>query len=527
MTMQGKGFLFSTASLGILTCAALPAAGASCESLAKFSFPDLTVTLAQSMAPGAFAPPQRGPAPSAAVPVAFCRVTGTLRPTRDSEIKFELWLPATGWTGRYESVGNGGFAGAIRYDSMINPLLGGSAVASTDDGHEASNAFADPSWARGHPEKIVDYAYRAAHVTAKAGKAMTAAFYGNQPHHSYFVGCSKGGGEGMMEAQRYPDDFDGIVVGAKANQFIGLWDQFAWNVHKNLASQASYISPDDLETIGKAVADACDAADGVKDGLIGNPLKCHVNPAAIPLSPEKVKTYLALHDGPKTSAGKQLYPGQAYGAETVGWRNDITGPSWAEAHEKAAMSRLSNGYFANFIYQDPNWDFSKFDVDKDPAASRKQLGAVLDAPDLKFTKFKAHGGKILEFQGWSDAEVTPLGTVDYYRRLGAAQGGAEKTQQFYRLFMEPGMSHCAGGPGPNQFGQRGGNGDAEHDMVVALEQWVEKGIAPARIVATKFVDDDPSKGKAMTRPLCPFPQVAKYKGSGDTNDAANFVCAAD
>jgi feruloyl esterase len=514
MKIHMSGLLFFVLFLGIVDGVA-----ATCESLTALQLTDTTITLAQSMGAGAFTPPRNG---GKSVPVAFCRVTGTIRPTSDSDIRFELWLPQSGWTGRYESVGNGGFAGSIVYGAMLNPLLGGSAVASTDDGHTGGGA----SWALGHPEKIIDYGYRAVHLTAVAGKAITAAFYGSQPKYSYFVGCSKGGQEALMEAQRFADDFDGILGAANANQWTKLFSSFAWNEQTIQADRSSYLSPSDLDKIGVATKAACDASDGVKDGLIGNPQACRVSSSSLSLSPLQTRTFEALHSGPKDSSGKPVYVGLAYGSENVSWRASITGPSFDDGPSRTSQTMFANGFFSNFVYNDPSWDFRRFDVNKSPADAEKAVGRIINSDSIDLAAFQKHGGKLLQWHGWADSLVTALGTIDYYTRVMAAQETPSRTQDFYRLFMAPGVDHCGGGPGPNQFGQTGGNGDADHDMVVALYQWVEKGVAPSRIVATKYVDNDVSKDVEMTRPLCPYPQTAKYKGSGDSHDAANFVCAA-
>ncbi|HEX3914308.1 MAG TPA: tannase/feruloyl esterase family alpha/beta hydrolase [Steroidobacteraceae bacterium] len=532
--MLSRNLSYLLASLCTFLVCGASAAAATCASMSQLKLPNTTITAAESYAAGKFTPPvqaisRRQPA----VPVDFCRVTGVIKPTPDSNIKFELWMPAAGWTGRYESVGNGGFAGSIRYDSMIRPLIGGSAVASTDDGHSGPAVGPNSaSWALGHPQKIIDYGYRAVHLTAEDAKKITTAFYGRRPRHSYFVGCSKGGQEGLMEAQRYPGDFDGIVSGAAANQWTDLFSSFSWGAKLNLANRAGYIAPQDLEKIGTAVAAACDAADGVKDGLISDPLHCRVDPSTIGLTAAQLKTYESIHDGPKTASGRHVYAGLPYGGETVQWNRTVTGPSFEQAPVDAEESMYGNGFFANFVYQAPNWTFRSFDIDKTPDEARNKVGQFLNADDVHFSKFKARHGKIVAFHGWADSIVTPLGAISYYNRVMAAQSSSEaraleETQRFFRLFLAPGVGHCAGGPGPNEFGQRGGDGDAEHDIVVALEQWVEKDIQPERIVATKFEGDDHSKAAVMTRPLCAFPAIAKYRGKGGTDAAANFVCAAD
>lgn len=538
MTLSHLKLLLSSSPIIMLGFGMSPAAATTCEQIAHLALPQTTITLAQSVAAGAFTPPVPSWASKfmhpAAIPVGFCRVAGEIRPTKDSDIKFELWLPLSGWTGRYESVGNGGFAGSIRYDSLREPLLAGSAVASTDDGHDApAIGPTSADWAFGHPEKIIDHGHRAVHLTAVTAKAITAAFYGRQPEHAYFVGCSKGGQEAFMEAQRYPEDFDGIVGGAVANQWTDLFASFMWTENMNLGSRENYLSPDDLAKIGAAVSAACDTIGGVKSGFVNDPLRCEVAPASLGLTPAKLRTFEAIHQGPKDRAGRQTYAGQAYGSENPGWQGTISSTGFEAAQTEAEMSMYGANFYRNFVYQDHNWSFHGFDLDKGRADAVKAVGDIMNANDVHFAKFKAHGGKLIQYAGMADSIVTPLSSVKFYQSVVAAQGHAsaadalKRTQEFYRLFIAPGMGHCGGGPGPNQFGQAGGAGDSDHDLVVALQQWVEKGVAPTRVIATKFVSDDKTKGVAMTRPLCLFPQVAKYKGTGPVSEAASFTCAAE
>jgi len=512
-----------------------------CDALSGLKLQDTSITIAEMVAAGTFTPPRaRDGKP---VPVGFCRVAGTIKPTSDSDIKFELWLPqASSWSGRYQSVGNGGFAGGIRYDLMSNPLLGGTAVASTDDGHSATET-PGATWALHHPEKVADYAHRAVHVTAEAGKALTTAFYGTAPHHSYFYGCSKGGGEGHMEAQRYPSDFDGIVAVAPANRFVEVFIHFAFGAATNLASREGYLSADDIAKFGTKIIEACDPQDGVKDGIINDPLKCHPDFDSLGLTAAQLKTYKMLHDGPKVD-GKQYYPGQPFGVELVGWNTNIAGPNYDEAATRSAYANFGGGFLANMVYNDATWNLRRFDLAKAVADAHKAVGKVLNADDLHYAAFRKRNGKLLEVNGWADVQVSALGSIDWYEKVVAAQAsvngsravgtkGTEnaaalaQTQEWYRMFVAPGVGHCGGGPGPNQFGQGGGNGDRQHDAVVAMYQWVEKGIVPSQLIGTKYVDNDRSKGVQMTRPLCAYPMVAKYKGTGNTNDAANFVCATD
>src|ERR1700674_1504921 len=526
MTVYSRRFALAGIAITALGGGALPAVAGSCEQLSQLTLPNTHISLAQSVAAGAFAPPVPSWAKAfmqpVAIPAAFCRVTGEIRPTADSNIKFELWLPASGWTGRYESVGNGGFAGSIRYDSMRNPLLAGSAGASTDDGHDApAIGPTSADWAFGHPEKIIDHGHRAVHLTAITAKAITTAFYGHAPAHNYFVGCSKGGQEAFMEAQRYPDDFDGIVGGAVANQWTDLFSSMMWIQNLNLASKESYLSPEDLAKIGAAVSAACDTVGGVKSGFVQDPLRCELQTPSLGLTPAKLRTYEALHQGPKDHAGRPTYAGQAYGSENPGWQDTISATNFEAAQTEAQMSMYGANFYRNFVYQDHNSSFHGFDLEKGRADAVRVVGNSMNADDVHFAGFKAHGGKLIQYAGMVDSIVTPLSSVKFYQAVVAAQGhmpdaaALARTQKFYRLFLAPGVGHCGGGRGPNQFGQAGGGGEAEHDLVAALEQWVEKGVPPTRIVATKFVADDSTKGVAMTRPLCPFPQVAKYQGTGD------------
>jgi len=535
MTRCNLRSLVPLASCALFVTHMMPARATSCADLAHLALPDTTITLAQPVAAGAFTPPVPEWAKAfmqpKAIPVAFCRVAGTIRPTSDSDIRFEVWLPASGWTGRYESVGNGGFAGSIRYDSMLNPLLGGSVVASTDDGHQApAIGPTSADWALGHPQKVIDHGYRAVHLTALTAKAISASFYGRQPSHSYFVGCSKGGQEGFMESQRYPDDFDGIVSGAAANEWTNLFTSFMWTQRLNLTDRAAYLAPADLKKIGQAVMAACAAPGDAEHGFISDPLRCKVPLSSIGLTPAKVHTFESIHNGLTDRSGHQVYPGQPYGSE-AGWEDTISAANFEAGQTEAQMSMYGANYYRNFVYQDPKWDFHGFEVEKGRADAEKVVGKIMNADDVSFKGFKAHGGRFIQYAGMTDSIVTPLSSVRYYEAVVAAQGGGAaalaKTQEFYRLFLAPGVGHCGGGPGPNQFGQAGGAGDAEHDMVVALERWVEKGVAPAQIIATKFVADDKSKGVAMTRPLCAFPKVAKYKGSGSVSDAASFACVTE
>jgi feruloyl esterase len=508
--------------LGLLIMAFLPVvvtAQTSCEALAILTLSNATITSATSVAAGSYKPPAAWGLPMITKDLpAFCRVAGIARPSSDSEIHFEVWLPASGWNGKFQQVGNGGFAGMIPSAGMAWPLLQGYATAGTDDGHVNGP---DQTWAIGHPEKVADFGYRAVHETAVQAKAILHAFYGKDALRNYFVGCSEGGREALTEAQRYPKDFDGIVAGAPANHWDALQLRGAWDALALLATPASYIPPEKLPLLQNAAIGACDALDGVKDGFIENPERCHFDPAVLQcqgddapgcLTPPQVqaaqKIYAPLRN-PRT--GAVIAPGFSPGVEAfpANWPMWITGRS---APRLGAGYFLATFFFRDLVFESPKWDLQSLNPERDIKLADDKFGPILnsDNPDLR--AFKAEGGKLIQYHGWADAAIPPLGSVDYFKSVQATMGN---TQDFYRLFMVPTMSHCTGGPGATAF-----------DAVLALDRWVENGVAPDHIIAVAFVDGNPEKGVAMTHPLCPYPQVARYKGAGDAKDAANFVCEA-
>lgn len=509
-------------------------AQAPCESLANLKLINATITSATSVGTGEYKPPPSPglPTPTQKLP-AFCRVAGVAKPTSDSEIHFEVWLPARNWNGNFEQIGNGGFAGTIPYAGMATPLLKGYATAATDDGHTNG---ADQSWAIGHPEKVNDFGYRAVHETSVQAKAILRAFYGKNATRNYFVGCSEGGREGLTEAQRYPADFHGIVAGAPAIHWDSLQLRGAWDAQALLATPESYIPPAKLPVLQSAAITACDTIDGAKDGFIENPELCHFDPAVIQckgddapncLTSAQVQAAAKIYGPLKNSqTGAILSEGFSPGVEAfpANWIVWITG---ARAPQLGVGKALGAFFFRDFVFEDPKWDVQSLNLDRDSKAADDKFGDILnsDSPNLK--EFKKRGGKLIQYHGWGDAAIPPQGSVDYFENVQKAMGN---TQGFYRLFMVPTMSHCAGGPGATIFGNAGGvippDDDAEHDVAVALDRWVEKGVAPDHIIATGFVDNTPAKGVAMTHPLCPYPQMAHYKGTGDTKNAANFVCQA-
>jgi feruloyl esterase len=481
----------------------ITAAAATCDTVKPVSLANAAVTLAQSVGPGAFtAPGGRGAEAFKSLP-AFCRVAMTLTPAADSEIKIEVWLPESGWNGKLQSVGNGAWAGTISYPAMATALAAGYAAASTDTGHTGNNA----NFITGHPEKVIDFGYRAVHEMTVAAKAVIAAYYGNGPKYSYWNGCSTGGRQALMEAQRYPADYDGILAGAPAIYASRLQGTQVWSAQAVHKDEASYIPPAKFPIIHDAVIQQCDALDGVKDGVLENPKQCKFDPKvllckggdnAMCLTSPQVEAAGKIYAGPKSKAGKSLFPGLEPGSE-LGW-NTLAGPQ--------PMS-LAAEVYKYLVFDNPTWDFRTINPEADFALAEKKLSAVMDAADPNLKPFVDRGGKLIIYHGWSDPGIAPGNSVEYYKKAASALGGTSKSMNSIRLFMIPGMNHCQGGPGADKF-----------DGIGALSDWVENGKAPDRIMASHQ-----TSGKIdRTRPLCPYPQVAVYKGSGSTDEASNFVC---
>jgi len=514
------------------------AAPQTCEQLAQLALPDTKITSAQTVTAGAFAPPANTTPWLAGDPnfykglPAFCRVTAVAKPTADSDIKIEVWMPSSGWNGKFRGQGNGGFAGEFDYHTLGLAVAQGYASAATDTGHAANGG--DASWALGHPEKIIDFAYRAIHQMTLVGKATVKAFYGDAPQHSYFANCSNGGRQALMEAQRYPEDYDGILAGAPANYWTHLLSSALYNAQTTTLDPASYIPTSKIPAIAKAVNAACDAKDGVADGILNDPRQCHFDPAILLckeadsnacLTQPQVTTLKKLYQGAHDSKGQEIFPGFVPGGEDGqgGWGLWITGP----APGKALLFVFGGGFFSDMVYEKADWDYKKANLDEAVAAADKKLASVLNATDTNLKPFESRGGKLIIYHGWNDSGISPLNTINYYESVQNKMGKQE-ADSFLRLYMVPGMQHCGGGPGPDVFGQMGfsTSNDPQHNIYLALEQWVEKGSAPSTVIATKQAGEGTTAAVKMTRPLCAYPQVAKYKGSGDTNDAANFTCGA-
>ncbi len=523
--------------LGVAAVGAGRAAAGTCQSLASLKLPDTTITTAESIPAGTYAAPNGEIFKN--MP-AFCRVAATLTPISDSDIGMEVWMPASGWNGKFEGVGNGGFAGAIAYASLAPGVSLGYATASTDTGHVGSSST-DGSFALGHPEKIIDFGYRAIHLMTIIGKQITSAFYGEYPRRAYFAGCSTGGRQALMEALRFSSDYDGIVAGDPVafytHHHVG---GNLWVVRQMFNNPASTVFTTRDTLLGNAVNAACDALDGVADGVLNDPRRCHFNPKALLcagsqtppacLTSEQVNTVRNIWTGPDQLVHQPgYYPPFERGGEADGWPSSIS-PEPPPAPQTDNHAAIGLPFFKYFVFDNPNWDFRSFNWNSDPAyvdnkvvVPGETLASVLNSIDPDLRRFRAHGGKLIQYHGFSDPEVPPKTSIKYFEsvvdfseRSSVASSEPEsqkRTQESYRLFMVPGMNHCSGGPGANVF-----------DMLTPLVQWVEEDVAPESVIATHYVNNTPAQGVAFTRPLCPYPQQAVYKGAGDTNDAASFVC---
>jgi feruloyl esterase len=484
--------------IGALMLAGTLAAATPCEGLKSLAGPEMTITAAEIVAAGPYTA-GRGQQP-VELP-AHCRIAAVLTPAPDSHIEMEIWLPAENWNGKFLAVGNGGWAGTISFPAMASALKEGYATASNDTGHKGGSA----QFALGHPEKVIDFGYRAMHEMAMKSKAIVAAFYDRGPRLSYYEGCSTGGRQGMMEAQRYPDDFDGIIAGAPVYNQVHL-NESQVSLQVDLLREVSrVVPPNKVAVFAKAVIGACDVLDGVKDGIVNDPSMCRFDPATLLckagdaadcLTAAQVASAKTAYSAVKTKTGELVYPGHAPGFE-AGWRMPTPG---------APLNPLFADMPRYIGRQDAQWDVMSFDLDTDLALALKNAGFI-EANDPNLAKFKARGGKLLLYHGWADPGPAPANTIRYYSDVIRTLGS--KQDDWMRLFLLPGVGHCGGGPGPDQA-----------DFIGALERWRESGTAPDQIRASHVTNNRID----MTRPLCPYPQVAQYRGEGSTNDAANFVC---
>ena len=500
-----------------------------CEDLHTLQLNQTTITESIRVPAGTFKDPG-GPWPAEDVPER-CQVKGVIRPTSDSEIHFEIWMPTASWNHKLQGSGNGGFAGALNYQSgIVQSLQRGYAGVTTDTGHIAKGE--DASWAIGHPEKIVDFAHRAIHLMTVNAKAVVKAYYGDGPKHSYFASCSNGGRQALMLAQRYPTDYDGIIAGAPANDWTGLMLEFVWN-QQTVMKPGAFIPPDHVPALQAEVNRQCNA----RDGVIGAPQSCRFKPEGLLcqgaesnscLTRPQIESLQAIYQGMRAAHGEMTFSGFTPGAEVGSWSGWILGAKPGESAE----ARFGSGFVGAMVQQDANWKIEQFDFDRDAPRIIQQFGPLMNATDPDLSKFASRGGKLILFHGWADAAVPPLNTIRYFENVGAKMG-TQRRSQFVRLFMAPGMQHCFGGPGPSIFGEHTAARqppDPDSDLAAALERWVEGGAAPETVRAVKPKDllagafGSPKGGVERTGLLCAYPKRAKWNGTAGADDAANSTC---
>ena len=494
----------ASAMVGMTAFSSVASAGTPCADLTTLSLPDTTITAAHEVPAGEYAPPGGGR--QTALP-SFCRVALTVSPA----IRIEVWLPKETWNGRYRGEGGGGYAGQISYGGLAEGIRRGYATASTDTGHPASagGTFALNADGSLNMPSIADFAERSLRELATKAKAVINAYYGRSPAYSYWNGCSTGGRQGLVAAQRFPEEYDGLVIGAPAinwDRFIPseLWPQIVIN-----KTAGGPISSEKLTAVTKAAVAACDANDGVTDGIINDPRKCTYDPKALTcrvgddpsscLSPPEANAIRKLWDGPATASGTRLWFGPERGTPL----NFLAGGN---------PFPIALTHFQYWIRQNPKFDWRELTeagFEADFKTSQQKFNTVIGTDSPELDGFRKRNGKMIIWHGEADPLIFPRGTLNYFDRVVSENGGEDRVQQFARLFMAPGVGHCAGGDGPNPVG-----------VFDAVVNWVEKGVAPDTIPASRKRAD----GSMLTRPLCAYPKTAKWTGRGSTDDAANFVC---
>lgn len=481
----------------LLLFAALPAVAATCAELGRLDIATVDVTVTEVKGAGLL---EQRFGPALSLP-AHCRVAAVLSPSDDSHIEMELWLPDD-WNGKFLAVGNGGWAGSISFGAMARGLQAGYAVASNDTGHKG----ADATFVPGHPEKLVDFGWRAMHEMALHAKTLIQRYYEQPAARAYYQGCSTGGRQGMMEAQRFPADFDALIIGAPVYNMFALNATQFHNMKTLIENRDMALSPDKVNLLHQAVMNACEANDGVADGFLNNPLACQFDPATLAcgnsadtgacLTADELVAVNNVYHGTRSQTGELLYPGHAPGFE-LGWRIPAAGS------EPSALQTDATRYVA---YEDPDWNWGAFELERDLDLVRQKAG-YFEALDTDLAAFRARGGKLLFYHGWNDPGPSPLNTINYYQGVLQTLGNGQ--DDWMRLFMMPGMGHCSGGIGPDNA-----------DFLGALEAWVEDGIAPDSITAARI-----REGRVdMTRPLCPYPQVATWDGRSNPDDATSYSC---
>lgn len=522
-----KAMMMGSAAAGVVALAAASVAMSQtppaptpgdCGSLTGAVIPNGSVTSATLVKPEpapAAAPGAAPPAGEVRAKLAYCRVQITLKPEPGSNIKIEVWLPEkANWNGKFLGTGNGGAAGKISVSALAAGVNRGYAVANTDMGSSSGKGGLNFDFGIGRPDLQKDFNYRATDGMTIEGKALTAAYYGEKPKYSYFQGCSSGGSQAWEQIQNLPEAYNGVIAGAAANQRPNLHMTRVWDEWNNLMTPDATVSKRKMELVTALATYECDRLDGVKDGIISVPRECFVDLKPLMckggdgpdcLTARQAQTVKAIWQGainPRTKG--RVYWGFEPGAEAA---IDLHWDSKLSPDGRVVVSDSVINWSDQ--YQKAHSDGAGFDFDKDVAMADQDLVGTYWA-EPKLGGFQRAGGKVIIYHGWADGLVPPGGTVAYYEEIAKANGGITEASKFARLFMVPGMGHCRGGVGPDQF-----------DMLFELESWVEKDIAPNSIPASR-----PARNglPALSRPLCPYPSVERYIGEGDTNDAANFVC---
>lgn len=504
-----------------------------CESLPQvINSATVTLDVAQSVPAGNYTP--AGSRPITGLP-AFCRVHGFITPVPGSTIGFEAWLPQAGWNSKLEMFGNGGYSPALDYTNMGTALIAGYGTLGTDTGHTPNT---NPDFALGHPQSIVDWSSRAVHESIVVSKQIANAFFGQNPLHNYFSGCSTGGQQAFAEVQRFPTDFDGVIAGDPGHNRTHLNAGFLWEYikdHPYRDDAHPILPPAKLSLVTNAAVSACRSQNGSLNGglstdnYLDDPRDCSFDPAALLcpggdqascLTQPQVDVVRAIYNGPTNPrTGALIENGYTRGSET-GWSSyfqDFNG-----INEPARTD-----FWKDWAFNSKNWDWWTFDFDKAMAYTDNQLAAPVNSMNADISPFRRSGAKLIQYHGFADPVVPSLESINYYNRVVAAEQSETQSSNygttlqqvgtFYRLFMIPGMNHCNGGPGPNVFAA---------PMQAALESWVERGQAPASITATKYVNNNPASGVQFSRPLCPYPAKARFV-AGDVNSASSFSCVTD
>jgi feruloyl esterase len=495
-----------------------------CSIISELALPQTRITRAEAIhVQGEHAVPgtEKGIGLTAPIDVhrSFCRVAGIVEPA----INFEVWMPLENWNGRFNGVGLGAFYGKLPYRAMAQSLDRGYAVGGTDTGHQSE--WDDATWAMSSGalnEGIVgDWIHRGIHEMTIKSKAIVEKLYGRQAHHNYFSGCSSGGHQALTEAQRYPADYDGILAGAPANYMTHLQAaQISFGLAALVDPATRLDKPvNKFPMLHEAVLGACDALDGLEDGLIENPAVCRFDPSELActgndgptcLTQPQVHAVQRIYADIRRGDGTKIFPGFPHGSE-LGWSQMAA--EYLGSNGQVAWAEILYRYF---VFQDPSWNFATMNIERDVAYADQHVGKLMNSMDPNLRPFRDRGGKLIQYHGWADWGISPYNSIDYFNSVVSTVGGStsdaarEDVQNFYRLFLMPGVSHCRGGAGPDTF-----------EGLSALEAWVERGEAPERIEAAKVVDGQPVR----TRPLCPHPQVASYNGRGSIDDAASFACA--